>query len=155
MKKVLIALDYDSTAQKVAESGMALAKKLGAQVTLLHITTNSSYYSSTGHIPVKGFASYMDAVPLVLESELDMKTAAQLFLDNSKKHLKDVNIHTMVKEGELSETILKVAADIKADIIVLGSHSRRWLENIIMGGVTEKVLKLTTIPLFIVPTKKK
>jgi nucleotide-binding universal stress UspA family protein len=35
----------------------------------------------------------------------------------------------------------------------MGSHSRRWLEKILMGSVTETVLHKTTIPLFIVPTK--
>jgi len=43
---------------------------------------------------------------------------------------------------------------LHADIIVMGSHSRRWLENIVMGSVTEEVLHHTSIPLFIIPTKK-
>jgi len=37
----------------------------------------------------------------------------------------------------------------------MGSHSRKWLENILIGSVDEKVLHHTTIPLFIVPTKPK
>jgi len=36
----------------------------------------------------------------------------------------------------------------------LGTHSQRWLENIIMGSVAEKVLHHTKIPLLIIPTKK-
>jgi len=36
----------------------------------------------------------------------------------------------------------------------MGSHSQKWLENIIMGSVTKEVLRKTTIPLFIIPTKK-
>lgn len=53
-----------------------------------------------------------------------------------------------------AKSILKTAKDLHTDIIVMGSHSRRWLEEILMGSVTEKVLQLTAIPLFIVPTKK-
>jgi nucleotide-binding universal stress UspA family protein len=37
----------------------------------------------------------------------------------------------------------------------MGSHSQKWLENIIMGSVTEKVLHHTSIPIFIIPTKQK
>ena len=37
----------------------------------------------------------------------------------------------------------------------MGSHSRKWLENIVMGSVTEEVLRKTTVPMFIVPTKKR
>jgi hypothetical protein len=36
MKKVLIALDYDLTAQKVAETSYAMAKAMKAEVILLH-----------------------------------------------------------------------------------------------------------------------
>ena len=32
--------------------------------------------------------------------------------------------------------------------------AKKWLENILLGSVTEKVLNLTTIPLYIIPTKK-
>jgi len=41
------------------------------------------------------------------------------------------------------------------NVIGMDSHSRKWLENIVMGSVTEKVLHLTSLPLFIIPTKGK
>jgi nucleotide-binding universal stress UspA family protein len=41
-----------------------------------------------------------------------------------------------------------------AELIVMGSHSRKWLDAILMGSVTEKVLHHTVLPLYIVPTKK-
>jgi nucleotide-binding universal stress UspA family protein len=49
--------------------------------------------------------------------------------------------------------ILEAAKELQADIIVMGSHSRKWLETIVMGSETEKVLHHTTTPLFIIPTK--
>ena len=60
----------------------------------------------------------------------------------------------MVAEGGFAETILKSADEVHADIIVIGSHSQKWLENILMGSVTEEVLKASSIPLYIIPTKK-
>jgi nucleotide-binding universal stress UspA family protein len=59
-----------------------------------------------------------------------------------------------VAEGDFADAILKTSKDLDADIIVMGSHSRQWLEKIILGSVTEKVLKITTLPLFIIPIKK-
>jgi len=61
----------------------------------------------------------------------------------------------VIKEGEVAETILKIAKELNVDIIVMGSHSRKWLENILLGSETEEVLKKTTIPLYIIPTKNK
>lgn len=154
MKKVLIALDYDPTAQKVAEVGFSLAKTMGAEVTLLHVISDPVYYSSTEYSPIMGFTGYMDMGPLVLDSVDGLKRASQHFLDKSKQHLGDKTIQTQVKEGDFAESILKTAKDLQVDIIVMGSHSRKWLEKIVIGSVTEKVLNHTSIPLFIIPTKK-
>lgn len=52
-------------------------------------------------------------------------------------------------------SILDVAMEMDIDVIVMGSHSRKWLEHILLGSVTADVLKHTTIPMFIVPTKER
>ncbi len=159
MKKVLIALDYDPTAQKIAESGFSLAKAIGAEVILMHVVADPVYYTSTQYSPIMGFAGYADIGPLQLDNVIDtaetLKKLSQHFLDKSKHHLGDKTIQTLVLEGDFAESILTTAKESHADIIVMGSHSRRWLEAILMGSVTEKVLHETTIPLFIIPTKQK
>jgi nucleotide-binding universal stress UspA family protein len=154
MKKVLIALDYDPTAQKVAEEGFSFAKAMGAQVILLHVLADTVYYSSPEYSPIMGFAGYMDTSQFQLDSIDGLKKASLHFLEKSKHHLGDETIQTLVKEGDIGDSILKTAKEMHADIIVVGSHSRKWLENIVMGSVAEKVLHHTTKPLFIIPTKK-
>jgi nucleotide-binding universal stress UspA family protein len=104
--------------------------------------------------PMMGYAGNMLITPSQTTSVEDVKKAAQQFLDKSKHHLGDDTIQTLVKEGDFAESILKAAKDSHVDVIVIGSHSRRWLDEVLMGSVTEKVLHHTTIPLFIIPTKK-
>jgi nucleotide-binding universal stress UspA family protein len=154
MKKVLIALDYNPTAQKVAEVGFSMAKSMNAEVTLLHVITDPVFYSTSGYSPIMGFSGNMDMGSIQLESVDGLKNASLQYLDKSRQHLGDKTIKIMVKEGDFADSILETAKDLHADIIVIGSHSRKWLENILMGSVTEKVLHHTSIPLFIVPTKK-
>jgi nucleotide-binding universal stress UspA family protein len=154
IKKVLIAVDYDPSAQKVTELGYSLAQNLGAEVILLHVVANATYYSALEYSQVTGFAGYIDKNLLYLDSEDALKKISQQFLDKTKQHLGDNTITTLVKEGDFADSILEAANELLADIIVMGSHSRKWLENILMGRVTEKVLHRTTIPLFIIPTKK-
>jgi nucleotide-binding universal stress UspA family protein len=155
MNRVLIALDYDPTAQKVAETGFTMAKSMNAEVILLHVITDSVFYSTAGYSPIMGFTGYMDMAPVQFESIDGLKKASLQFLEKSKHHLGDKTIQILVKEGDFADAILETAQEVKADIIVVGSHSRKWLENIVMGSVTEKVLHNTSIPLFIVPTKQK
>ena len=154
MKKVLIALDYNPTAQKVAEAGFSLAKAMNAEVSLLHVISDPVYYSSTEYSPIMGFDGFMDMAQWQPDNVDSLRKASQLFLDKSKQHLGDKTIQTLLGEGDFAESILKAAKDMHADIIVMGTHSMKWLENIVMGSVTEKVLKHSSIPLFIVPTKK-
>jgi nucleotide-binding universal stress UspA family protein len=155
LKKVLIALDYNPTAQKVAESGFAMAKAMNAEVILLHVISDPVYYSSTEYSPIMGYTGYMETTQEQSDSVEALKSASQHFLDKTKLHLGDNSIQTRVTEGDFAESIIKTAKLAHADIIVMGSHSMKWLENILMGSVTEKVLRHTPIPLFIIPTRYK
>ena len=155
MKKVLIALDYDPTAKKVAEVGFDFAKTMGAEIVLLHVISDPVYYSSTDYSPIMGFTGYLNTDPLQLNTLEMLKTASLKYLDKTRIHLGDNTIQTVVEEGDFAESILKTAKKMHADMIILGSHSQKWLENIVMGSVTEEVLRLSTIPLFIIPTKSR
>jgi nucleotide-binding universal stress UspA family protein len=154
MKKILIALDYDSMSEKVAELGFSLAKAMAAEVVLIHVIADIVYYSSTAYSPIMGFGGYIDTGLLETNTVDTMIKASQHFLDRSKKHLGDKAIQTEVMQGDVADSIIAAAKDLEADIIVIGSHSHKWLESVIMGSVSEKVLQHTSIPLFIIPTKK-
>lgn len=151
LKKVLIALDYDPTAQKVAEEGFSMAKAMGAEVTLLHVVVNSAMYASAydnmGAWQIDTLETYK-AMEILNEVSLN-------FLEKAKRHLASKSIKTIQKEGDFAQKILETASEIKADCIVMGSHSQKWLENILMGSVTEEVMRKSTIPMYIVPTKKR
>lgn len=151
MKRILIALDYNPTAQKVAETGYDLAKTMNAQTILLHVTSDATYYSSLNYSPIMGFEIFGNAIEPNTPEEI--KRAAQDYLDKSKQHLGDEKIQTVVKNGVFGETIINTATELKADIIVMGTHSRRGFEKILMGSVAENVLHHSSIPLLIIPTK--
>ena len=153
MKKVLIALDYAPTAQKVAETGFSLARSLGAEILLLHVMADVTYYSVIEHAQIMGTMGFT-------KTELDhlfdggLRKAMKQFLERSKQQLGDENIQTLVKEGDFAESIIKTGKDFHADFIVMGTHSRNWVDSIILGSVTKKVLSHASIPLFIIPIKK-
>jgi nucleotide-binding universal stress UspA family protein len=153
-KKVLIALDYNPTAQKVAEVGYAMAKAMKADITLLHVISDPVYYSSEEYSPIMGFNGFFEMGQTNLTNLDALKKAAFNFLEKSKQHLDDKTIKTMLGEGDYADSILKSAKEIKADMIILGSHSRKWLENILLGSVTGEVLRHSKIPLLIIPTKQ-
>ena len=60
MKKVLIALDFDPSAQKIAETGFSFAQRMKAEVTLLHVLANPQHYKLTEHVTIMGFAGHLN-----------------------------------------------------------------------------------------------
>lgn len=153
MKKILIALDYDPTAQQVAETGHKLAKAMNARTILLHVISDATYYSSLNYSPIMGFGGFSNADSIQTDTAEELKKVAKNYLDKTKDHLSDERIETVVSNGDFGEAILKTATKLNVDIIVMGTHSRHGLEKILMGSVAEKVLRHSLIPLFIIPTK--
>ncbi len=151
MKKVLIALDYGISAQEIAEKGYEIAQGLDAKVTLLHVVAEESYYNTIDSAPFMliygtSFFNMVDS-PNLIDASLG-------FLGRLKSHLKDTEIAIEAIRGHFSEIILETAHKNHFDVIVLGSKSKNWLQRTIEGSVTERVLKESKIPLFIVPIKE-
>lgn len=155
MKKVLIALDYDPSAVKVAESGYLLAKAIGAEVVFLHIISDLSIYSEVGLIIIKGFfAGHMNTNTELAKTPIDIENLSLDFLDKLKFHLGNNKIQTIIKESNSNKLILETAEELNVDFIVLGSHSKNWFENGALGTTAHNVLLNASIPLYIVPIKK-
>lgn len=153
MKKILIALDNNASAQKIAETGYELSEALHAETILLHITSDSTYYSYLNYSPILGFDSFSNLDVVQTDTVKELKRTAEDYLDNVKLSLGDETIETVVKRGDYAENILQTAKEMNADVIVMGTHSRKGLDKVLLGSVAEKVLHLANIPLFIIPVK--
>jgi len=63
-----------------------------------------------------------------------------------------VRLRPMVREGRPATAILELAAEIEPDLIVIGSHGRGGLDHLLLGSVTEKVLRKAATPVLVVRT---
>lgn len=153
-KKILIALDYDSSAQKVADIGFEIANSMQAEITLMHVLADINYYSATAFSPIVGFMGFNETDIAYFANEGGLKDATTNYLNKVKQKLGDEKIKIVIKDGDFSSEILEEAKKMHADFIVMGSHSRSWLSDILMGSVVETVFKNTEIPLIIVPIKE-
>src|SRR5688572_29038403 len=139
MKKILIALDYDSAAQKVAEMGYDLAKAMNGTAVLLHVISDANQYSYLEYSPVMGFSGFSNANVAQKDNE-ELEKMALEYLNQCKKHLHGGSIETIVRNGVFGETIIAVAVEMNVDLIVMGTHGRRGLEKMFLGSVAENVL---------------
>lgn len=150
----MIALDFDPTAEKVAETGYQLAKTMQASVILVHGMADAAYYMPVDYSPVMGFTGFSSADMLQPVEYEALKQSAKEYLESSKKHLGDDSIETLVLEGDLVSSLLETAREKEVKVLVVGTHSRSGFEEMLTGSTTRKLLHETTIPIFVVPTKR-
>ena len=155
IKKVLIALDYDSNSDYIAKLGHQIAQNTGAETILLHVVANEANYGTMQFDPVMASVGGFDYN--VFTEVADSKgfvDAGYYYLEKIKHHLNDETITISVKVGDTADEILENAIQMHADLIVMGTHSKKWLEKILVGSAAQNVLENTKIPLLIIPTKK-
>ena len=143
IKKVLIALDYDKSSRKIATQGFDLALAMHAEIILLHVISDE---------PVI-YSDYSYLHELEFNHKIDIEGLTQNYLNHTKTKQNDETIKSIVEKGDISTIILETSKKFKVDVIVMGSHSRKWMANMILGSKAKEVLKETQIPLFIVPTE--
>jgi len=65
----------------------------------------------------------------------------------------DISAKALLVRGPTVETIIQEAEKFEADMIVLGSHGRGAVSRLLVGSVSEGVLREATCPIVIVPTR--
>jgi len=156
MKKVLITLDYDPNPHKVAETGFSIAKSLGLGITLQHIATDELYYKLLDMVTIMGIYSQKKSSDLFHQTGVDRKELSLHFLNKSKFHFGNACVHTILKDGDGNESVLKIAKEFGADVIVIimALHNRDWLQNRTLESVAENVSLNSSVPVLIIPTNK-
>ena len=151
MKKVLIAIDYNPCAQKIVETGYALARVMNAETCIVHAVQDINYYSIE-YSPLMGFEEF--SADCSFRDIEEQKTEANNFLTAVVNHLGNNNIKTSVLDGKTANGILKFAAEWQADLVVIGAQSHNGLGKTLLGNVAAGILGNADIPVLIIPTGK-
>jgi len=73
------------------------------------------------------------------------------YLDTVKARMPEsLTVSCEVREGTLPDTILQVAQEVHADLIAMSTHGRGGLGRLVLGSVTELVLRLSPVPVLVV-----
>lgn len=153
MQKILIAIDYAPSAQKVAELGYAFGKAMKAEIILLHIIEDIGYYSSTVYDPIMGFGGFTNAAFLSSDALQNIEIEAKEFLEKTKMHLKEQDIKTQIVHGDIADSILETAKKEGCKTIVIGTKSRNVIEEILIGSTAHKLIKQSNVPIYVIPIK--
>lgn len=143
-KKILIAVDNSTCAEKAAQTGYEMAAKFDSEVALINIiepapaTVNPDF----------------TLAPVFLEAYDNSEENSHLLLKEiENKHSRGIKTTYLSIIDTASHGIIQQAEEWDAELIVIGTHGRTGLYHFLMGSVAEHVARKSACPVLIVPNK--
>jgi nucleotide-binding universal stress UspA family protein len=142
LKRILLPTDFSKYSQVALEYAAALADKFGAEIHLLHVTQNLAVF-----IP-----DMVNVMPPVGPSPEQMASAVKAAFDRliQEQKLDRFKVVTESREGTPFYEIIQYGKDKAVDLIVMGTHGHSGLAHVLMGSVTEKVVRKAPCPVLTV-----
>ncbi len=137
IKTIVCTTDFSDFSNRAIPFGVALAREFGAKLYLCHVIDLSSV-AMYG----EGFSD-----PLMLESKIT---------DYAHKHLQDligdadIAWESLTSVGHTADEIALIAKEKGADLVVSATHGRSGLKRLILGSVTERLMRTLPCPMYIV-----
>ena len=142
-KNILVAVDGGDLSSKALTQAIALAKALGAKLTVLNVTPRWSAGAAGGDIAVMYPAE---------EFESSVAEAAEMLLAKSAATAQTEGVPcdmARASDPHPYKAILDTATDKGCDLIVMGSHGRRGIAGLLLGSETQKTLTHGKIPVLV------
>ena len=135
IRRVLVAVDQSGAARPTLAAAERYATLFGAELHAL---------------------SVIEPLPVLPEVPQPEATDYDKLLEQTVTHdiwslLRTPGVDTLVRYGAALETILREAAQWRADLLVVGSHGKGWVKRMLVGSVTERLINNLPTSLLVVP----
>ena len=142
---ILVAVDLSPGSESVVDTAGQLAKKMGAEVYVVHVAE-----------PEPEFVGY-DAGPEVVRTQV----AEELHREHREvqalaQRLRDEGIEAtaLLIRGPTVDTALKEAKSLDAGIIVVGSHGHGAVYDVLVGSYSAGIIRRSELPVLVVPVRE-
>lgn len=150
ISRILIGIDDSKFAEYAASYGFGLAKTFNAHVGLVHIVEPMvTPITDTDTITGLPFADAGVNEIEILNIQEDISD--NLVNRTIKKYAGDLQVTHFNEYGSTADGILHCSKEFKADLIVIGTHSRSGIDRFLMGSVAESVVRNSAVPVLVVP----
>jgi nucleotide-binding universal stress UspA family protein len=136
-KNIIVAVDGSEYSIKALQYAKSICERFEAMLWLVHIFPHTS--DLLGYEDYEKFFS-------------KRKANGQNILDDARQKLgpTTLKVREVLEEGPEAESILKIAKNYKADLIVMGTRGLGTLKGILIGSVSRKVIHLASGPVMVV-----
>jgi len=143
IRKILCPIDFSDFSRRALDHAIAIATRYGSTIKLFHVS------------PVGPVAAYAPGSGVLSSAALTPDERAAL-VSSMREFAQDegaarVPVECEAAEGSAASVILAEAETMPADLLVMGTHGRSGFERLLLGSVTEKVLRRAGCPVMTVP----
>jgi nucleotide-binding universal stress UspA family protein len=136
-RRVLVATDLFGAAGPTLATARRYAELCAAELRVLHVVEP---------------AKFPTVVPLSIDPGVFEAQSREVFTRLVESELSDVPPdERIVRHGRVDEEIAEEAVAWRADLVVVGSHGRGWIDRMLIGSTTERLLNRLPTSLLIVP----
>jgi nucleotide-binding universal stress UspA family protein len=139
-KRILVPLDGSELAEQALPHAIFIAECIDAELVLLRVIEP---FPSAGMVPASSIKSVKSQA----------RTWAREYFEEitPKVRAKGVPVRTEILEGRPGLTITQYAVENQIDMIVICSRGRTGLTRWLLGSVADRILRGTTVPVFMIP----
>lgn len=144
--KLLVAVDLSESTEMIVKKVEEITREFSAKVWILH---NAE--------PAPDFVEFK-VDPIAARESLAKKfhdEHRQIQEIAGRLRKTGLDVTALLVHGPTVETILKEASDLDVDVIVVGSHGRGAMHQLLVGSVSEGLLHKSRRPVLVVPTHKR
>ncbi len=141
-QRILVATDGSATARQAVDEAIRFASEQKAQLRVIHIIDeNVIYWSADGVILDSVFETLRRSGQAILDEAVALAASA------------GVRAQTVLQETvgkRVPEVIIAEAIAWPADLLVVGSHGRSGVGHLLLGSVSQAVVRLAPVPVLLV-----
>jgi len=148
-KNILLAIDGSTTSDLALHEALKFART-GVMITAVTVLDNPLQSYNTPDALAFNFEQAH--AEFAKQAEHILKNAETLALQHAQVSLKTQLIDLGFKSGhnDIARALLQAADDMKADLIVIGTHGRRGIKRLFLGSVAEQVIRRANQPVLLI-----
>ncbi len=141
-EKILFPTDFSDVATKALQYVKRLKEAGGEEVVVLHVIDQSNLELLSSYSTIQDFIN--------IEKEIEKRSSESIGLVVNELKKLGYSVRARVEKGVPVRVLLKVAEEENPSVIVMGSHGKGNLEEMLLGSVSEKVVRKSKHPVLIV-----
>jgi len=150
IKKIILATDFSDTSKDAGHHALLLAQNYKAELKTLHV-----FDTSVWTVPAQYYLE--PAGPFITGAAEDIEETRQRGKDAIKELAESfpINVEAIFTAGDPSHEIVRVAKELNADLVVLGTHGYSGWKRFTIGSVAEFVVRHAPCAVLTIRPKEK